>query len=139
MFPHLERLRIQAGRTENRYRSGTQLGVVLRATAQQVFMLLKKKVSHPEKSKVIERGTEPGPVADESGELKEFVDNYLTLADKALGFMRQAGPNPNLTISTCVHCQHTIAATSLKLLAFAENLHVCPAKQEQVPAHQEAA
>lgn len=99
----------------------------------------KQKASHPANSEVSPPGTEPGPVLDESGELKEFVENYLTLADKALGFMRQAGPNPHLTISTCVHCQHTIAATSLKLLAFAENLHVCPAKREQVPAYKEAA
>ena len=106
---------------------------MLRATTQQVFTLPQKKAAHPEKRKVSPRSTEPGSGVDESGELKEFVDNYLTLADKALGFMRQAGPNPHLTISTCVHCQHTIAATSLKLLAFAENLHVCPAKREYAP------
>ncbi|HET7751537.1 MAG TPA: hypothetical protein VFK81_19250 [Terriglobales bacterium] len=51
--------------------------------------------------------------------------------------MRRPGPNHHLTISTCVHCQHTIAATDLKLLAFAENLHVCPAKREPVPAIRE--
>lgn len=74
------------------------------------------------------------PATEEPGEVQEFVDNYLTLADKALGFMRRPGPNGQLTISTCVHCQHTIAATDLKLLAFAENLHVCPAKREHAPA-----
>jgi len=106
---------------------------VLRATTQQVFILPHKKATHREKRKVFPQSAETGSGVDEPGELKEFVDNYLTLADKALGFMRQAGPNPHLTISTCVHCQHTIAATNLKLLAFAENLHVCPAKQEHAP------
>ena len=75
----------------------------------------------------------PSPATEEPGEVQEFVENYLTLADKALGFMRRPGPNGQLTISTCVHCQHTIAATDLKLLAFAENLHVCPAKREHAP------
>jgi hypothetical protein len=72
--------------------------------------------------------------ADDPGELKDFVDNYLTLADKALGFRRRPGPTGQLTISTCLYCQHTLAASNLKLLSFAENLHVCPGK----PSHDEA-
>jgi hypothetical protein len=70
----------------------------------------------------------PASPGEEPGELKQFVENYLTLADKALGFNRRPGPN-HLTISTCLYCQHTIAATSLKLLAFAEGLHACPARR----------
>ena len=88
-----------------------------------------------EKQKPTPAAAFPSPATEEPGEVQEFVDNYLTLADKALGFMRRPGPNGQLTISTCVHCQHTIAATDLKLLAFAENLHVCPAKREHAPAH----
>jgi len=53
--------------------------------------------------------------------------------------MRRPGPNNQLTISTCLHCQHTIAASNLKLLAFAENLHVCPAKQPAPSAHKNQA
>ncbi|HEV2115825.1 MAG TPA: hypothetical protein VGR48_07360 [Terriglobales bacterium] len=82
----------------------------------------------------------PAPArADEPGELKEFVENYLNLADRALGFVRRPAPNNQLTISTCIHCQHTIAATDLKLLGFAENLHVCPAKRLEVPSRKNEA
>ena len=111
--------------------AGLELGIVLRATIQQVFTLPPKKNTHTHKSEVPAHSSVPGLGAEESGELKEFVDNYLTLADKALGFTRYPGPNPHLTISVCLHCQHTIAATSLKLLAFAENLHACPSKQRE--------
>lgn len=99
-----------------------------------------KKHIHPAKSEVLPHSA-PAPEAgvDDSGELKEFVDNYLTLADKALGFVRRPGPNAHLTISVCTHCQHTIAATSLKLLAFAENLHVCPAKHSATLLDEDAA
>jgi hypothetical protein len=93
-----------------------------------VLILPKKKHVPTDKEKPSPPAAFARP-AEEPGELQEFVDNYLTLADKALGFMRRPGPNHQLTISTCVHCQHTIAATALKLLAFAENLHVCPAKR----------
>lgn len=94
-----------------------------------MFTLAQNKHSHPAKPDILPHSA-PTPEAgvEESGELKDFVDNYLTLADKALGFVRRPGPNAHLTISTCTQCQHTIAATSLKLLAFAENLHVCPAR-----------
>ncbi len=95
----------------------------------------KKKHLHTGKEKPPSQAALPSPATEEPEEVQEFVDNYLTLAGKALGFMRRPGPNSQLTISTCVHCQHTIAATDLKLLAFAENLHVCPAKREHAPAH----
>lgn len=95
----------------------------------------RKKHVQPHREKHPPQAEFPTPAPEEPGELQEFVDNYLTLADKALGFMRRPGPHHQLTISTCVHCQHTIAATDLKLLAFAENLHVCPAKREEAPAH----
>jgi hypothetical protein len=96
--------------------------------------LPKKKITHQDNREVPRASP---PAADDSGELREFVDNYLTLADKALGFLRQPGPNHNLTVSTCIHCQHTIAATDHKLLAFAENLHVCPARRPHAPSHKE--
>jgi hypothetical protein len=99
--------------------------------------LSKKKHVQADKEKPAPQTAFPSPAAEEPAELQEFVDNYLTLADKALGFMRRPGPNNQLTISTCVHCQHTIAATDLKLLAFAENLHVCPAKREHAPAQRD--
>jgi hypothetical protein len=102
-----------------------------------VLILPKKKHFQTGRAETVPPAALPSPTAEEPGELQEFVDNYLTLADKALGFMRRPGPNHHLTISTCVHCQHTIAATDLKLLAFAENLHVCPAKREPVPAIRE--
>ena len=102
-------------------------------TAQQGFILPKKKHVKAEKQKLTPQDPFLSPATEEPGEVQEFVDNYLTLADKALGFMRRPGPNGQLTISTCVHCQHTIAATDLKLLAFAENLHACPAKREHAP------
>jgi hypothetical protein len=99
-----------------------------------VFILPKKKHVQTDQEKRASQAAFRRPAAEEPGELQEFVDNYLTLADKALGFMRQPGPNSQLTISTCVHCQHTIGATDLKLLAFAENLHLCPAKRTHTPA-----
>jgi hypothetical protein len=108
-----------------------------RHTTQQVFILRKKKHVQTDQEEPAPQAAIPRLVADEPGELQEFVDNYLTLADKALGFMRRPGPNSQLTISTCVHCQHTIGATNLKLLAFAENLHVCPAKRAHTPAHRD--
>lgn len=94
------------------------------------------RVSTLSKKKRVDSGPEathageapPASAADDTGELKQFVENYLTLADKALGFARRPGPN-NLTISTCMYCQHTIAATNPKLLAFAESLHDCPARR----------
>jgi hypothetical protein len=111
-----------------------------RRTTQQVFILPKRKHFQTEKGKTAPASAVSGSAgADEPSELKEFVDNYLTLADKALGFMRRPGPNNQLTISTCLHCQHTIAASNLKLLAFAENLHVCPAKQPAPSAHKNQA
>ena len=88
----------------------------------------KKKRAHAVREQSPPEKASPPPATEDSGELKEFVENYLTLADKALGFTRRSGPN-NLTISTCVYCQHTIAATNLRLLAFAESLHACPARQ----------
>jgi hypothetical protein len=97
--------------------------------------LPKRRQLKTDKEKTAPQAAFPSPPTEEPGEVQEFVENYLTLADKALGFMRRPGPNRQLTISTCVHCQHTIAATDLKLLAFAENLHVCPAKREHAPAH----
>lgn len=103
-----------------------------RQTTQQVSILPKKK--HLQTGQEEAGAPEPARLPaspEDSGELKEFVDNYLTLADKALGFMRRPGPNGELTISTCLYCQHTMAASNLKLLAFAENLHVCPAKQSR--------
>jgi hypothetical protein len=106
-----------------------------RHTTQQVFILPKKKHGQTAQEEPAPQAAFPRPVADEPGELQEFVDNYLTLADKALGFMRRPGQNSQLTISTCVHCQHTIGATNLKLLAFAENLHVCPLKRSRVSPH----
>lgn len=100
-----------------------------RHTTQQVFILPRKKRLHTDQEETGAAESPTLPAApEESGELKEFVDNYLTLADKALGFMRRHGPGGALTISTCLYCQHTIASSNLKLLAFAENLHVCPAK-----------
>lgn len=96
--------------------------------------LPKKKQVQTDKAETLPPAAFPRQATEDPGELQEFVDNYLTLADKALGFMRRPSPNNQLTISTCVHCQHTIAATDLKLLAFAENLHVCPAKREHLPA-----
>jgi hypothetical protein len=99
--------------------------------------LPKKKQVQTDKADTAHPAAFPQQATEEPGELREFVDNYLTLADKALGFMRRPGPNNQLTISTCVHCQHTIGATDLKLLAFAENLHVCPAKREHAPARRE--
>lgn len=97
-----------------------------------MFILPKKKHLQTDKEETapVRAGAGSGGGEEpELSELKEFVDNYLTLADKALGFMRRPGPNNQLTISTCLHCQHTIAASNLKLLAFAENLHVCPARR----------
>ena len=90
------------------------------------YTLSKKKRVHAVRERTQPKQASPPAAAEDSGELKEFVENYLTLADKALGFARRPGPN-NLTISTCMHCQHTIAATNVKLLAFAESLHACPA------------
>lgn len=108
-----------------------------------MFNLPQKQQIHTGKREVPDK-QEPAlesparPATEESGELKEFVDNYLTLADKALGFMRRPGNN-DLTISTCCYCQHTIASTNLKLLAFAENLHVCPVKPSHASADDDAA
>ncbi|HKU21395.1 MAG TPA: hypothetical protein VJQ50_10310 [Terriglobales bacterium] len=111
-----------------------------RRTTQQVFILPRKKHLQIEQEQTAPQSAASGSGgADEPNELQEFVDNYLTLADKALGFMRRPGPNHQLTISTCLHCQHTIAASNLKLLAFAENLHVCPAKRSGAPAHKDEA
>lgn len=101
---------------------------------------MKRKRIQPVKIEVLSQKTgAPAAGADDPQELKEFVQNYLVLADKALGFMRRQRPNSQLTISTCVHCQHTIAASNLKLLSFAENLHVCPAKQSTPAGHKDAA
>jgi hypothetical protein len=111
--------------------------VLRRANRAAGADLPKKKQVQTEKAETLFPDSFPRQVTEEPGELQEFVDNYLTLADKALGFMRRPGPNNQLTISTCVHCQHTIAATDLKLLAFAENLHVCPAKCEHAPVHRD--
>jgi hypothetical protein len=99
--------------------------------------LPKKKQAQTDKAETAPPVAFPPKAGEEPGELQEFVDNYLTLADKALGFMRRPGPHNQLTISTCAHCQHTIAATDLKLLAFAENLHACPAKREHAPARRD--
>jgi hypothetical protein len=111
-----------------------------RRTTQQVFTLPRKKHLQTDQEKTAPQSAVSGSGgADEPSELQEFVDNYLTLADRALGFMRRPGPNHQLTISTCLHCQHTIAATDLKLLAFAENLHVCPAKRPGTPPHKNQA
>jgi catechol 2,3-dioxygenase-like lactoylglutathione lyase family enzyme len=38
--------------------------------------------------------------------------------------------NDRLIVSTCMHCLHIAAALDPKLLAFVENLHVCPAKDD---------
>lgn len=101
--------------------------------------LMKRKRIRSDQTEIPPQGTSaPAAGSDDPTELKEFVENYLVLADKALGFMRRQGPN-QLTISTCVHCQHTIAASNLKLLSFAENLHVCPAKKPTVAGHKDAA
>ena len=102
-----------------------------------MFILPKKKSL--EKPSAGEPPARSAKTRDDPGELKNFVDNYLTLADKALGFKRQPGPNDQLTISICLSCQHTIAATSLKLLAFAESLHVCPAKRASISGRGDAA
>ena len=108
-------------------RAAVDDGACLPRVIRRVFTLSKKKRVDAGPEQIPPAETLPASAADETGELKQFVDNYLTLADKALGFARRPGPN-NLTISTCMYCQHTIAGSSLKLLAFAENLHVCPAR-----------
>ncbi len=111
-----------------------------RRTTQQVFIWPKRKQLQTDQEENVSQSAICGSSgADEPSELQEFVDNYLTLADKALGFMRRPGPNEQLTISTCLHCQHTIAASNLKLLAFAENRHVCPAKPRGAPPHKNGA
>jgi hypothetical protein len=100
-----------------------------RHTTQRVLILPKKKHALTGKQATAAGQSALPPGADDGGELKDFVDNYLALADQALGFMRRPGPQPELTVSTCLYCQHTLAASNLKLLAFAESLHVCPVKR----------
>jgi hypothetical protein len=109
------------------------------ATTQQVFNLPRKKHFQAGKEQALaESPSSSRPAGEDPGELQQFVDNYLTLADKALGFMRRPGNN-NLTISTCCFCKHTIASTNLKLLGFAESLHVCPAKPSRAAEDNDAA
>lgn len=111
-----------------------------RHPTQQVLILPGKRHLQKGKETALHQPSVPGrPATDDPGELQQFVENYLDLADKALGFMRRPGPHGQLTVSTCIHCQHTIAATNLKLLAFAENLHACPARQPPAPAHKNEA
>jgi hypothetical protein len=111
-----------------------------RHPTQQVLILPRKKHLQIGKETALHQSSVPArPATDDPGELQQFVENYLDLADKALGFIRRPGPNHQLTVSTCIHCQHTIAATNLKLLAFAENLHECPARQPLAPAHKNEA
>lgn len=95
---------------------------------------LRPKRRYPNENKPEIREQAP-PVAngDEATELKEFVQNYLDLADTAMGFSRRTGVHKQLTISTCRQCQHTIAATDVTLLAFVESLHVCREKREAAP------
>lgn len=105
-----------------------------------MLILPRKKHLQKDKEAALHQPSVPArPAADDPGELQKFVENYLDLADKALGFIRRPGPNHQLTVSTCIHCQHTIAATNLKLLAFAENLHACPAIQSPSPSHKDKA